>query len=281
MRHSLVILDFDGTFTDVEQEAGPFFAAYMAEVRALLGNEDIDAEWDATAALVAEAPTKHGWTYEGLVVAPGNADPYLRATIILNLMLDKRGLHTEVEERRALLQRLYFENYPKADTVFRPEAKEVVETLLAGDAHICVVTNSATDDVEHKIDVLAPKGRENLRVFGDARKFVVAEPAQPDPRFDAVPESMSIDHIERPVLLRRGPYFDLLAKLWTETGATPETTLVAGDIFELDLALPGQLGTDVHLVLKERTEAYERSGVAMFEGGAESPGLDAILTRLG
>lgn len=279
MRHQLVILDFDGTFTDVEAEAGPFFASYLAQASALLG-EDVTDEFARIADEVAQAPAEHGWTYEGKVVAPGNADPYLRATIVFNLMLDARGAHTEPEVRRELLQKLYFDNYPKADTVFRPEAKRVVETLLRMDRRICVVTNSATDDVQKKIDELAPEGRDQLSVFGDARKFVVEEPAEVDARFGAVPETMQVEGLKRPVLLRRGPYYELLTKLWDETGAGPESTLVAGDIFELDLALPAQLGCDTQLVLKERTEAYERAGVAAFDGGSESASLDGILERL-
>ncbi len=79
MRYDLVLLDFDGTFTDVEKEAGPFFEAYLADVRELLG-PGFESEWEQAAATMSADPANHGWLHEGRIVAPGNADPYLRAT---------------------------------------------------------------------------------------------------------------------------------------------------------------------------------------------------------
>ena len=107
----------------------------------------------------------------------------------------------DLEERTAVLQRLYFDNYPKADTVFRKEAKEVVEALLASDVPTWVVTNSATNHVQEKIDRLDPKGREALRVIGNARKFIVTDPETPDPRFDQVPETVTVADLDRSVLV--------------------------------------------------------------------------------
>ena len=42
--------------------------------------------------------------------------------------------------RRALLDGLFRKCYPLADTVFRPDAKEVVETLLRSETPVVVVT---------------------------------------------------------------------------------------------------------------------------------------------
>ncbi|MEM6955579.1 MAG: HAD family hydrolase [Myxococcota bacterium] len=275
-QYDLIILDFDGTFTDVEKEAGPFFAAYQKEVRERYGN--VDDEWQRALETLAKDPAHYGWTYEGRVVAPGNADPYLRATVIMNMIFDERGLLPDARERTRALSELYVNNYPKADTVFRPEAKQVVEALLDSGLPIFVVTNSATHDVEAKLDVLAPKGRERLTVHGNAKKYLVSEPKQSSERFDSVPETMSVDGLRRPVLLRRGAYYTLLERLWAETGANAKSTFIAGDIFELDLAMPATLGCAVHLVLKERTEEFEKNAVQQV-GGHYSDGLGAILER--
>ncbi len=281
MNYELVILDFDGTFTDVEKEAGPFFAAYKADAKARLGLADLEEAWERCQAIVAADPAHYGWSYEGHVVAPGNADPYLRATVILNMILDERGLVSDPEERRKLLQTLYHANYPKADTVFRPDAKRVVEALLASGVPTVVVTNSETSAVEAKIDLLSPAGRERLRVCGDAKKYIVAELGEPDPRFDALPAEVCVEGLRRPILVRRGHYYRQLRALWDELEVAPEHTLVVGDIFELDLALPGKLGSDVHLVLKEMTEEYERRAVEGCAHGAVSDGLRGVLTRVG
>ncbi|MBO6936966.1 MAG: HAD family hydrolase [Deltaproteobacteria bacterium] len=279
-RPRLIILDFDGTFTDVEAEAGPFYEAYREDVVTILG-PDFEDEWQRAQAVIAENPGLHGWLHDGRIVAPGDADPYLRATVIMNMIFDERGIYTDLDERTAVLQKLYFDNYPKADTVFRKEAKEVVEALLASDVPTVVVTNSATDDVQKKIDELDPRGRDRLRVIGNARKFIVTDPSAPDARFDAVPETIEIADLERPVYPRRGHYFDLLNSIWTETGTTPADTLVAGDIFELDLMLPAVLGSEVMLVTKPRTADFEKTACAALERGSVTDDLHAVLARLG
>ena len=278
-RPGLVILDFDGTFTDVEAEAGPFYEAYSKDVEAILG-AGFEAEWEQAQATIAENPGLHGWLHDGRIVAPGDADPYLRATVIMNMIFDGRGLYTDLEERTAILQKLYFTNYPKADTVFRPEAKDVVEALLATDVPVWVVTNSATHDVQRKIDTLAPVGRERLHVLGNARKFIVTEPAMADPRFDAVPETVEVDDLARPIYPRRGHYFDVLQGIWKETGTDPGETLVAGDIFELDLMLPASLGAEVMLVTKSRTPTFEKTACAALERGSVTDNLRDVLARV-
>ncbi len=278
-RPRLVVLDFDGTFTDVEAEAGPFYEAFHEDARAILG--DYEAEWARAQATIAEDPGMHGWLHDGRIVAPGDADPYLRATVIMNMILDERGMLTDLDERTAVLQKLYFDNYPKADTVFRPEAKEVVEALLASDVPVWVVTNSATRHVQEKIDRLDPKGREALHVIGDARKFIVTDPATPDPRFDGIPATVQLDDLARPIYPRRGHYFEVLRGVWNDTGTKPEETLVAGDIFELDLMLPALLGSEVMLVTKPRTADFEKTGCAALERGSVTDDLHAVLARLG
>jgi len=280
MTFELLILDFDGTFTDVEAEAAPFFEAYQADARRLLGF-DLEDSWTRAAAKVATNPAEYGWTYGGHVVAPGSSDPYLRATVIMNMIFDERGLFADDAERTEVLQGLYHRNYPKAGTVFRPEAKAAIETLLASKLDVCVVTNSATAAVQDKIDALDPKGRERLHVHGDAKKYIVAEPETPHPDFDALPETMRAEHLEREILLRRGPYFTLLQQLWAKTKTHPARTLVAGDIFELDLAMPAHLGAAVHLVCKDQTPAFEKAAIAALgERAAASDDLGAVLDRV-
>lgn len=280
MRYDLVLLDFDGTFTDVEKEAGPFFEAYLSDVREILG-PGFESDWDEATAIMSEDPANHGWLHEGRIVAPGNADPYLRATVVINMVLDRRGLYLDGNARTDLLQKLYHRNYPKADTVFRSDAKRVVEALLASGIPTFVVTNSATDDVQRKIDKLAPSGRERLTVHGNAKKFFVVDPQPNDARFEALPPTMQVEGLERPIYVRRGCYYEVLRGIWEKTGFAPERTLVAGDIFELDLALPAHLGAHVQLVLKEKTEAFERRAIAQLPNADASEDLGGILRRVG
>src|SRR5262249_18805168 len=153
-------------------------------------------------------------------------------------------------------------NYAKAGSVFRGDARAVIERLLATGLPIYVVTNSDTDAVLRKIETLGADGRDRLRVFGNARKYVIVEPEASDARFLALPETLAVGGLARPIFLRRGHYYSLLSRIATETAVAPERTLVVGDIFELDLALPASTGYSVHLVVRARTPAYERAAVA-------------------
>ena len=74
---------------------------------------------------------------------------------------------------------------------------------------------------------------------------------------------------------------EALRRIWKETGTTPEQTLVAGDIFELDLALPAALGAHVQLVARDNAMAYELNAVkALGPRGGVDRSLRALLPRL-
>jgi len=272
-----IALVFDGAFTAVGREAVPFLETYRAGLAELVG-APIDAPWERAVAAGRADPDAHGFEFEGRIVAPSHADPYILATSVASLVLEEVG-GVAPDERMAALERLFRAAYGRSDTVFRSDAREVVEAVLAHGAPVFVVSNSHTEQVAAKLERLAPRGVERLEVRGNARKFHLVEPESRDPRFAEVPESMRVEGLGRPVYLRRGLYFDALERIWSETGAGPESTLVCGDIFELDLALPAALGASIHLVARERTPAYERGAVESM-GGASSVELRGLLARL-
>lgn len=274
-----IILDFDGTFTDVEKEAVPFLEAYRDEFASVVG-ADAAKDWDEVAGEIGKTPDQFGWHFEGRIVAPSHADPYIMATSTAQKLLDDREAFMDPAERRTFLEGIFRRNYPKAANVFRPDAKDVVEMLLGTEVPVYVVTNSLTDAVEAKLDDLAPKGRDKLKVFGNARKYVIAEPEGQIGAFGDVPESVDLPGLERPIYLRRGIYWDVLTTVLSEVGAAPERTLVAGDIFELDLALPAALGFPIHLVARPGTPSYERNAVTAHARGAVSEDLTSVATRV-
>lgn len=287
MKPRLLLLDFDGTCTDAFAEAEPFFAGYKPELAAAagVGTAELDDLWARFAAEINAEPGRRGWTVDGpdgpAVVAPAGGDPYITATTIAQLVLDAVGVAPEPASRRALLERLYRDNYRRAGTVFRPETKRVIEALAAGDVPVRIVTNSHTDAVAAKLAALGARGSERIRVVGGAMKAVLAEPATPDPRFDPVPAVKRVPGLDRPVMLRRGRYFSVLAGLLDEAGVTTDETLFAGDLYELDLALPAAVGMAVHLVAKPRTAPYERAATLAEPRGAVSDDLTALLAYVG
>lgn len=272
-----IVLDFDGTFTRVDEEAEPFVEAFRVGLEAQIGPERF-ARWDAIGSAIEAAPERFGWEYDGVIVAPAHADPYIRCTTIGQALLAEDGVPTA--RRSEILQGLYKACYPLSRTVFREDAKGVVEALVASGLPVFVISNSATEHVRAKIDALDPIGKSSLHVRGDARKFVIHEPEKSYPRFEALPERMTIAGLERPLWLRRGYYYEALRKVWEETSTSPERTIVCGDIFELDLAMPSRLGSRVHLVARPETPEYERRAARTIPGGGTSQELAGLLARL-
>ena len=268
-----VVLDFDGTCTDVEQEAQGFLRAYKQDLATFLGVEDVSPAWEAKEAQVLADPSRYGMVMDGKLVAPP-VDLYLLATAV--------GLLVAPEMDDEQTERLFKDGYRFTSSHFKPETLEVIEALAASDVNFYVVTNSNPDTVGNKLDQLAPAGRDRIQVLGDARKFLVREPEHhpAHPRFEAVPETLSVEAWDRPVYARRGLYFDALQSIWQQTGTSPEETVVVGDVFELDLALPGALGCQVHLAESSRTLDFEKRGVLSF-GGRHDPDLRDILAYLG
>jgi len=275
-----MVLDFDGTFTDVEVEGAPFVRVYRDALSDLIGR-DISADWERATQVIAAAPGRYGWVHGGKIVAPGNADPYVRCTAVAQLICDAENRLRDPEVRTAVVQAFYQLAYRHTVTAFRPDARETLSRLTARGLPVYVVTNSSTQVVTQKLRELAPSGLEQLQVIGDAQKFVVAEANDEDTRFDSVPMERQLDGLERPIYPRRGRYFDALARIWRETGTSPAETLVCGDIFELDLSLPIELGLQVHLVTGPATTAYERAAVARLgERGSTGDRISDVLARV-
>ncbi len=108
-------------------------------------------------------------------------------------MCDRLGVMPDKAERAKLLDALYRESYAQVGMAFKPEAKEVLEALLDTGLPVHGVTNAHTDMVEARLTKLAPRGRERLRVSGDARKFLIEPPTSSDAIFDALPEAIRVE----------------------------------------------------------------------------------------
>ena len=256
---NLIVLDFDGTLTDAEVEGEGFTIGYLEDLAALTGQPyaDIVPLAERFEAEVCERSQEFGWLYDGQIVAPATVDPYLRMMPVARKLLDHFGAFGVEQERARLLEGILFRyNYPKTKVCFRPGAAKVLGRLSQRSAFI--VTNSHTEAVQRKIVTLpADDTASSLadtwteRVRGGARKYVV------DDSFSEVPRELRISGLSRPVLLRRRHYHGVLCELCEKVGVDFTELLVVGDIFELDLALPLELGATVALVRNSRTPDYE------------------------
>lgn len=279
MKIECVVLDFDGTFTDVDLESAPFEPAFRAALSDLLGR-DVTDDWEAERARILANPNAFGWEYDGKVVAPATADPYLVGTATVQGLLNRAALLRNPVVRSTVTHALYQIAYERTLTAFKPEAKEVLEALLDTGIPVHVVTNSNTDAVSKKIDQLGLAKRKSLEVVGDAKKYWVTETKAPDATFLALPAYERGEGLKRPIYVRRGCYYDILRKLWSDTKSRPESTLVVGDIYELDLALPAALGAKIALVKRKEPLAYELERTRA-HGGKAIDSLREVLPMLG
>jgi len=261
---TVLVLDFDGTMTDAEAEGRPFRDGYLEDLSAMVGRPAGDAEVIAIAdeveAELMRAPASHPFLWMGRAVAPATVDPYLRMVPIAHRILDKFGVMPSAVDRGRLLGNvLYKYNYAKTlgHPVFRAGAGDVLRAL--GGTEAWIVTNSDTHAVAGKVaalDRVSPGvGWLTSRVRGHARKFDV------DDAWTGAAAELDVFGLDRPVLLRRRAYHDILREVLDTTGATFADLVVIGDIFELDLAMPLSLGARVGLVASDRTPPYERAFV--------------------
>jgi hypothetical protein len=265
----MLILDFDGTLTDAEEEGHPFRLGYLEDLATIVGQPlaDVTALCDSfTESMMAERD-RHGWMFDGHLVAPAAVDPYLRVMPVARMLLDHFGVIPDESTRSRLLDGiLYKYNYPKSEICFRKGAYEFLSGRQGTDTWI--VTNSATDPVRNKVRALATQvGADGSldwlveRVFGFGKKYVI------DPSFDTLPEAMDLPGLGRPVLLRRKCYYELLETLRDQASCAWEDVVVVGDIFELDLCVPLHMGGRVGLLANDFTPPYEQAFLSAHERG--------------
>ncbi|HSB46571.1 MAG TPA: HAD family hydrolase [Candidatus Bilamarchaeum sp.] len=267
-----VILDFDGTLTDVEKEAAGFGERYLLDLCSVLGiaEAELGRLWEAERRKLDESPD-FGWSVGGKIVAPAYADPHILATATAGAVLDSLGLFMDKAERLKLSDSIFHRNYPLNPTVFRDGAGEFLRELM-DKFPVFIVTSSEAGNVERKLAQLGP-GRAPP-VFGSAQKYAI------DDSWAAVPEGMEVGGLGRPVLLRRKKYWEIIEGILASAGVSRGEALVAGDIFELDLSLPLFMGVPVCLVMKGATGIYEIDAVSGYERGIVAPDLQGVLSSL-
>ncbi|MBT9560973.1 MAG: HAD family hydrolase [Myxococcales bacterium] len=293
----LIVLDFDGTFTDVPPSVEPYLAAYGGLLSQWLyamgtgehAKEGISgSEWRSTCARLARRSPEVGWALTTTPSAPIAADPYILAGEAAAFVARQRGIAAPVPGD------LYTHAYTYAPAEWRPEAADVLRRLMASGKEVAFVSNASSAKIESRLsELLGDAWRGTITVRGGANKFKIdelpheadagdASGLTPDIRaaFGNLPAGAPGPG--RPIYLRRGSYFATLAKLWKGDPSRIGRTIVCGDIWELDLSMPSALGAQVHLI--ERAEpfgAYEYERDAADARGSRSPDLHGLLARLG
>jgi hypothetical protein len=287
IRH--VVFDFDGSCTRVQDAADKYLAAFRKLLEAEVSPKFTVEAWAGALARIRALSPRAGWMLGKTPAAPAAADPYILAFEAASDLVKR------FEIRKPLPSDLHGRAYAEAHAPFREDLLEVLIGIGALGLQIHFVSNSSRRAIAARLDDLLANHRDlrsKIEVIGDAEKFRIRE-ISPDISgdarrfqavFEALPAAATAAGLGRPIYLRRGAYFEALYKVWDgDIGAVGET-IVCGDIWELDLAMPAALGSHVHLITRAApydTYDYElESARAVGARGGISDDLRGLLTRL-
>jgi len=289
-----VVLDFDGTCTQVELVQAGFLDSYRGILETANGRAPgaLAPAWQVALDEVRAASPGAGWTLFGVPsTAPAAADPYILAFEAATLLVRTRVITQLPVDAHA---RAYAAN----PAPWRPEAPKVLAQLASRGLKIGFISNSERTAISARLTDLLNADRKlrgKIVVHGEAAKFKLQElpvgatgdAAPHRARFEQLDGAVRADGLARPIYLRRGAYFEALCGLWKDLGAKGyaiSETLVCGDIWELDLAMPRALGAAVHLIRRAPpfdTYPYELAQLASPKDASKDlNGLVAHVDRL-
>ncbi|SDG74855.1 hypothetical protein SAMN04487996_122152 [Dyadobacter soli] len=261
-----IIMDFDGTCTVIPAIYEAFLSEYLAGLNNTVfsGSPVLAAEWKEALEKVKTHSPQAPWTIAFAPAAPAGADPYILSFEAARYLLQKKKIQKDIP------QEVFKNASDRFPAPWRPEAREVFETLLRNNINITFISNSSSTTITNRLLSLfsVEKLPFGIAVKSDAAKFRIAElswysaiPTGTRDLFLAVPPTHEDLGIGRPVYLRRAAYFEAICAAFNNDLSRLPTTVVCGDIWEMDLALPYALGANIHLIERASpfdTYAYER-----------------------
>lgn len=267
-----VILDFDGTLTDIGKESESFQEIYPENFFEYLGatNKDHLTYFKEIKEEISKNPSI-GFLFAGFDVASAACDPYILTQSASQEILRRYG---ERYDNPDLMVELFVKsvgsNSDKGHHL-RKDTKLFLDSLI-NKYDVAIATNS---NVERVNSFLSSIGYDNgqIKIIGGAKKLYI----QPD--FDEVDAIVRPTGFPRDVLLRRKDYFDVLKKL-EEVGFKPDKTAVVGDIYELDLALPEHLGYKVIQIQTPYSPEHEMGYHKTRENNFFAKDYDEVLKEL-
>lgn len=281
-----VILDYDGTCTDIPPTVEKFLGDYFEELnRRVFQGALVKAEWVDALETVRKASPDAGWTLRTTPCAPAAADPYILAGEAAQYLCREKNKREEIPR----------EVFAVADEANRaqprPELEAVLRAIEAKRAHVTFISNSGIAKIQPTIAKLfGGKLPDFIRIVEGGSKYSIAEPLLGDPDalggaflrlFRDLPGAIAVPGLARPVYLRRANYATAISKALGGDDALLPHTVFCGDIWEMDLAMPFHLGANVHLVTRAApfdTYRYEREQIELAaHRGASSDDLGGLL----
>lgn len=271
-----VILDFDGTLTAEEEQAGALAQRSLDTLADHILHapcQELAGVFAATQARLLSAPHRYWWEVNGLIASYCDEGAFILNTTTLQVMLRENGLYTravtaafpdaEYDPVVDCTNALFHRHTEELAPVFRPPAAPVISTLIAQpDRDPLILTNSLGDKVHRHLQTLDLPNA--VPVLGDTRQYEMApgwarrfpHPEQGEIQIWSVSENRQVD-------LRRPAYYRALLRVLRED---PEMVVVA-DTFSLPGALPLILGIPFFLVRAPYTPDWCAAVVAAHPQG--------------
>ena len=284
-----IVLDFDGTCTDIPAINEAFLDEY-----GLIFDKNVEpvskSEWKSAQDEVMENSPNAGWMISGCPSAPAACDPYILAFEAASLILRKR------KSTNTLPSTLHHQANDKHPAPWRNDAADVINKILDKGIELHFISNSSTKKIVERLHVLFGEGNPILKkisVQSGAAKFRISElpwetpdayPNELIEKFKKLPASISSNDLDRPIYLRRSFYFEAIAQVFKNDLTKLPSSVFCGDIWEMDHAMPYELGASVHLIEREapyNTYDYERNMVESYgDRGKMSKQLSGVLDWL-
>lgn len=251
-----VIIDFDGTLTAEESQARPLAEKSLDTLATeIIGAQrphkmrlQLASDYDATRARLLAAPHRYWWEVNGLVASYCDEGAFILNTTTLQVMLRDNPAYAqavtaafpqaEYDPVVDCTNYLFHRHTAELSPAFRPEARAVLNTLVAHpDRTPIVLTNSLGDKVSRLLATLALDGE--VAVLGDTRQYDM------DPGWTQYFHHPDLGLIqiwlvsqEHRIDLRRPVYYQALV----EAAADGSRLAVVADTFSLPGALPLMMG---------------------------------------
>lgn len=244
-----VIIDFDGTLTAEEEQAGLLAEAMLASLADdILGvpRAKLTAEYQATRAQLEQNPHQYRWEVNGLVASYCDEGAFILNTTTVQTLLKENPTylravqaaypHPEYDAVIDCTNELFHRHTAVLPLTFRPTAKQVLAELIEHpQRRPIILTNSLGDKVKRHIEKLGLADKVNI--LGDTRQYEM-DPDCPC-HFPTLGQSsiwpVAEDH---EIDLRRPDYYQALH----DAASDGSQLVVVADTFSLPGALPLMMG---------------------------------------
>ena len=285
----IVILDFDGTLTAEEQQAQPLAQRSLDTLaHEIIGasRAQLERDYVETRERLLGSPAEYWWEVNGLIASYCDEGAFILNTTTLQTMLrDTPRYAAAVADRFPAAEydpvvdctnHLFHRHTAELPTCFRPEARELLLTLLDHPAiQPLVLTNSLGDKVARHLEALQlPRP---IEILGDTRQYDM------QPAWSPPPNGLAIDGFPRwrvdplrHIDLRRPAYYAALMRMRKED----DQIVVVADTLSLPGALALRMGIRFYLLATPYTPDWCRRVVADHPLGAVLSSLNTLPASL-